>query len=256
MSGLASPDRAAADMIETGRLLHEKSLIASTEGNLSVRLGGDRFLITPSGACKGRLKAADLITVDGSGRRLAGEGKPTSELALHLALYEARPDRNAIVHAHPPTATGFAVAGVPLADCVLPEILLTVGSVPTTPYATPGEKELAEKVIPTAKEHDAFLLKNHGALALGIDIWEAYYRMEMIESFAKTLLTARTLGKVEPLTPDEVSRLLGTRPGPAAAGDRGPGYTCSEGEAEREDDLIGEVLRRVEKRLAEERGRS
>ncbi|MFH1279526.1 MAG: class II aldolase/adducin family protein [Candidatus Eisenbacteria bacterium] len=255
----------ATDMVEVGRLLYEKGLIASTEGNLSVRLGGDRFLLTPAGLCKGRMGTRDLVVVDGSGRRVSGDREPTTETDLHLRIYHARPDVNAVVHAHPPTATGFAVAGVPLADCVLPEILVTVGSVPLAPYGTPGEADLAEKALPTAKSHDAFLLKNHGAVALGGEIWQAFRRMEMIESFAKTLLTAKMLGRVEPLAPEEVAKLLGLRPTPPKKeGGCGGCGTCTHGgrggcsttaatapPKSDEDALVAEILRRVERRLTD-----
>jgi len=246
-------------IVEIGRLLYEKSLIASTEGNLSVRLGGDRFLVTPAGLGKGRLRAADLVTVDASGRRIAGARRPSTEIRVHLAIYAVRSDVQAIVHAHPPTATGFAVAGVPLADCVLPEVITTVGSVPLVPYATPGESELAERILPVARDHDAFLMQNHGAVTLGSDLLQAFHRMEMIESFARILLTARSLGRVEPLAPEEVTKLLGMRPSPSGSADKcGSCTTCSlcssagggkSMSQELSDPVVDEVLRRVESRL-------
>lgn len=252
-----------AEVVEIGRLLYEKGLIASTEGNVSARLGGDRFLLTPAGICKGRMGTRDLVVVDGTGRRVSGEREPTTETDLHLRIYRARPDVNAIVHAHPPTATGFAVAGVPLADCVLPEILVTVGSVPLAPYGTPGATDLAEKALPTAKRHDAFLLKNHGAVALGGNLWQAFHRMEMIESFAKSLLTAKTLGRVDPLAPEEVTKLLGLRVAPPTEGGGCGGCgTCTHGdrgacassreapESSDEEALVAEILRRVERKLS------
>jgi len=250
-----SPEEAGPLLVTIGRLLYEKSLVASTEGNLSIRLGDDRFLLTPAGAPKGRLRPECLVTVDGSGRLRAGQGAPSSETAMHLAIYRARPDVGAIVHAHPPTATGFAVAGIPLADCVLPEILLTVGSIPLAPYGTPGGEELAETIVPIARAHDAFLLKNHGAVTLGEEIWQAFHRMEMIESFARTLFTARLLGRVEPLERTEVAKLLGMRPAPPARAEGCGGCkTCTEKPAEGspgEDLLVEEVLRRLEERLRE-----
>jgi L-fuculose-phosphate aldolase len=236
-------------MVEVGRLLYEKGLIASTEGNLSLRLAPDRILATPTGRCKGRLSPADLVTVSETGRRVAGGGAVSSEIPLHLAIYRARPDIAAVVHAHPPTATGFAVAGVPLADCVLPEILLSVGSVPLTPYGTPSTEDLCEKVLPTARKHDAFLLKNHGAVSLGGGLWEAFHRMEMVECFAKVLFTAKLLGRVEPLDPEEVNKLLQMRPAPPGSG-CGNCATCTHGEAgSPEESLTDEIVRRVEERL-------
>ncbi len=249
MSPFPMPGEAARDLVEVGRLLYEKGLIASTEGNISLRLAPDRFLVTPTGRGKGRLAAADLITLTATGRKIAGAGEASSEIPLHLAIYRARPDIAAIVHAHPPTATGFAVAGVPLAECVLPEVLLSVGSVPLTPYGTPSTEELCEKVLPTARGHDAFLLKNHGAVSLGRTLREAHHRMEMVESFAKVLFTAKLLGRVEPLDPEEVDRLLRMRPAPPGEG-CGNCATCTHGETGSLDEsLLNEVVRRVEERL-------
>jgi L-fuculose-phosphate aldolase len=252
-----SREETARVLVEIGRLLYEKSLVASTEGNLSARIEGGRILITPAGTCKGRLREGDLVTLDASGVPLSGTGKPSSEADTHVAIYRARPDVGAIVHAHPPTATGFAVAGLPLADCVLPEVLLSVGSVPLAPYGTPGGADLAEKVLTVAQAHDAFLLKNHGAVALGRTPFEAFHRMELIESFARILLTARTLGRVEPLAPEHVRDLLGMAPRPERGGERcGACRTCGHGAAHaaseaapEEEPLVEEVLRRVVNRL-------
>lgn len=209
MSRPFTPGEAAAQITEIGKLLYQKSLIVATEGNLSVRLGPDRFLVTASGVCKGRLRSVDLVTVTGEGRRVAGGGEPSSEIPMHLAVYRVRPDVRAMVHAHPPTATGFSVAGLPLDERVLPEVLLGVGPVPLTPYGTPSTADLCEAVLPAAREHDAFLLKNHGAVTLGnVDLWQAFHRMEMVENLAKITLTARLLGCVEPLEDEEISKLL------------------------------------------------
>ena len=152
---------------------------------------------------------------------------------MHLAIYEEREDVQAIAHAHPPTATGFAVAGIPLAGCVLPEIILTVGSVPLTEYGTPSTDELPARIRNAARAHDAFLLKNHGAVTSGRDLWDACHKMEMIESFAKIVLTAKQLGRVETLAPGDVERLLSLKQGSA---DRPPGgcrgcRTCEIGRA-------------------------
>ncbi len=203
-----SVEQAARQIVEVGRVLYERGLIAATEGNMSVRLPGNRFLTTPSGLCKGRLRNHDVVTVDAGGRKRGGHGTPSSEIRMHLAIYEERPDILAIVHAHPPVATGFAVAGIPLAGCVLPEIILTVGSVPLTEYGTPSTDELPARIRGAARAHDAFLLKNHGAVASGTGLWDACHKMEMIESFAKIVLTARQLGRVEPLSSADVDKLL------------------------------------------------
>ncbi len=205
---------AADAIVDVGRLLYEKNLIVATEGNLSIRIAPNRILTTPSGRCKGRLRPWDLITVTNDGGKVGGRGNASSEILLHLSLYRERPEVGAVAHAHPPTATGFAVAGVPLADCVLPEVILTVGSVPLTPYGTPSTDELPERVLPTARKHDAFLLKNHGAVTLGKDLWQAFHRMEMVESFAKIVFTAQSLGRVQALEPADVQKLLQLENGP------------------------------------------
>ncbi len=228
MNRFPSPVEGAAAVVDAGRRLYDKGLVVSTEGNLSIRIGPNRFLTTPAGVCKGTLRDWDLVTVDGAGVKRGGRGTPSTELPLHLAIYAARPDVGAVVHAHPPTATGFAVAGVPLAQCVLPEVLLTVGTIPITPYGTPATGELPERVIPTARIHDAFLLKNHGAVALGANVLKAFHVMEMIESFAKILFTARMLGRVDPLSPEDVRKLLSLKedPSPPRSG-CGPCETCT-----------------------------
>lgn len=244
-------------IVEAGYLLYSKGLIVATEGNLSIRIGDDRIVTTPTGVCKGRLKKWDLLTITPDGRKVGGRGQPSSELPLHLALYDARPDIRAIVHAHPPTATGFAVANVPLADCVLPEVILNIGSVPIAPYGTPSTEELPERTLPTAKDHNAFLLKNHGAVTMGDELWEAFHMMELVESFAKIVLTARTLGAVEPLSPDDVKKLLrlesGVTPPASGCGNcatctgcGGSGHKKTSPTAER--DRVDEVLKRIEGR--------
>lgn len=234
MNGRPIPvDQAARQIVDVGRVLYERGLIAATEGNVSVRIADNRFLTTPSGLCKGRLRNHDVVTVDANGHKRGGHGVPSSEIRMHLAIYEERPDVLAIVHAHPPVATGFAVASVPLAGCVLPEIILTVGSVPLTDYGTPSTDELPARIRATARSHDAFLLKNHGAVASGTDLWDACHKMEMIESFAKIVLTARHLGRVESLSADDVDRLLALKKGAAARPHAGCGgcVTCEIGRA-------------------------
>jgi L-fuculose-phosphate aldolase len=151
---------------------------------------------------------ADMMVVtDLTGRKLAGERDPSSELKMHLQVYRDRPDARAVVHAHPPTATGFAVAGIPLDRAVLAEVVTTLGSVPIAEYATPSTKELPEAVRKYVKAHDGMLLANHGALTMGGDVFAAYYKMETIEHFAKISLVARMLGGERLLSRDEVSRL-------------------------------------------------
>lgn len=193
------------------RGLAERGLIAGVDGNVSVRLGPGRVLVTPSGVRKADLTAADMVQVDGAGRRRAGRRKPTSELALHLRLLAERPDVGAVVHAHPPAATGFAVAGEGFDTLVLPELIVLCGPVPLVPYGTPGTAELGERAAPFARTHDVLLLANHGAVALGATLEQAWVRMESLEHGARILLAARALGRVTPLEPAAVAALVAMR---------------------------------------------
>src|SRR5947209_10958601 len=183
-----------ADIVEIGRRMYARGYTASNDGNISVRLGGDRLLMTPKSVCKGFMSPDMMCVTDLDGRKLQGERDPSSEMLMHLEVYRQRPDVQAVVHAHPPIATGFAVAGIPLDRAVLAEVITTLGSVPLADYATPSTKELPEAVRKYVKAHDGMLLANHGALTLGADLFAAYYKMETIEPFAHISLVARLLG--------------------------------------------------------------
>lgn len=189
------------------RQLAARGLIAGQDGNLSVRLSPTRALVTPSGLLKALLSPADMVEVDLTGRKLRGRRKPTSELDLHLRILSRRPDVGAVVHAHPPTATGFAVAGEGFDQYVLPEIILLFGRVPLVPYGTPGTRELGDRVEPYIARHDGLLLANHGAVTVGPTLDAAWIRMESLEHAARILFTARALGKVTELTSDAAARL-------------------------------------------------
>ncbi len=204
---MLSEFEARREIVEIGRRLWQRGYVASNDGNISARLDADRILVTPSGLSKGFLSPTDLVVVTPDGRKLAGEREPTSELPLHLSVYARRRDVAAIVHAHPPVATGYAVARVPLAQCILPEVVLTLGSVPTADYATPSTAAVAESISRYVEEYSAILLANHGALTFGKSLEEAYFRMETVEHFATIALTARQLGGASPLTPGEVEDL-------------------------------------------------
>lgn len=245
------PMRIERDMIEVGRRLWIKDLVAANDGNLSVRLGDGTFLCTATGSIKGFLTPDDLVRIDASAEPVSGDRRPSSEIQMHLAIYAERPDVHAVVHAHPPTATGFATAGVPLDECVLPEIVATLGAIPTVPYGTPSTKELAEAVRKTARTGYASLLANHGAVTYGPDILSAYHHMERVEHFAKILLTARRLGNVQRLSRDDVARLhdaIGGRPAAAACRTRDANGTGDE-----DEELIESVAAEV-RRILEERG--
>jgi L-fuculose-phosphate aldolase len=200
-----------ADIVEVGRRLYARGYTASNDGNISVRLDGGRLLMTPKSVCKGFMSPDMMCITDLDGKKLAGERDPSSEMQMHLEVYRQRPDAKAVVHAHPPIATGFAVAGIPLDRAVLAEVVTTLGSVPIAEYATPSTKELPEAVRKYVKAHDGMLLANHGALTLGGDLFSAYYKMETIEHFAKISFVARTLGGENLLSRKEVDRLQGLR---------------------------------------------
>ncbi|MEO6222006.1 MAG: class II aldolase/adducin family protein, partial [Vicinamibacterales bacterium] len=201
------------DIVEVGRRLWTRGFVASNDGNISVRLPGDRLLMTPTGVSKGFMSPEMMVVTDLDGRLLAGEAnrKASSEILMHLMAYRHRPDVNAVVHAHPPLATGFAVAGIPLDRAVLAEVVTTLGSIPIAEYGTPSTPELPASVEPYVRTHDALLLANHGALALGKDVFAAYYKMETIEHFARISLVARMRGREHLLSREEVGRLQSLR---------------------------------------------
>lgn len=197
----------AADIAACCRRLAQHGLIAGRDGNISARASGDRILVTPSGVLKYRLTAADLVEVDRSGRRRRGRRNPTSELDLHLRILRRRGDVGAVVHAHPPAATAFALAGESLASFSLPELILLVGPVPLVPFGMPGTRELGDRVEPYLEGHEALLLAHHGAVTFGRTLEEAWIRMETLEHAARILLGARLLGRVTEITPEALARL-------------------------------------------------
>jgi len=232
-----------AEIVEVGRRMYARGYTASNDGNISARLGPDRLLMTPKSVCKGFMTPDMMCVTDLDGRKLQGERDPSSEMLMHLEVYRQRPDVQAVVHAHPPIATGFAVAGIPLDRAVLAEVLTTLGSVPIAAYATPSTKELPEAVRKYIRAHDGMLLANHGALTVGGDLYSAYFKMETVEHFAKISLVARLLGRENLISREEVMRLQALRgtygiaaPAPicadpadspgAGAGDREDPATC------------------------------
>jgi L-fuculose-phosphate aldolase len=213
------------DIVEIGRRLWERGYVASNDGNISARLDQHRLVTTPAGVSKGFMTPDMLVVTDFDGRKLAGDRKASSELKMHLQVYRDRPDAHAVVHAHPPTATGFAVAGIPLDRAVLAEVVTTLGSIPIAEYATPSTDELPAACSKYLKAHDGLLLANHGALAIGPDLFTAYYRMETIEHFAKISLVTRLLGREHLLSREEVQRLQGLR---GLYGIASPAPVCSD----------------------------
>jgi L-fuculose-phosphate aldolase len=220
-----SEQQLRADIVEVGRRLYARGYTASNDGNISLRLDASRLLMTPTSVCKGFMTVEMMCITDLDGKKIAGDRNPSSEMQMHLEVYRQRPEVQAVVHAHPPIATGFAVAGIPLDRAVLAEVVTTLGSVPIAEYATPSTKELPEAVRKYVKVHDGMLLANHGALTLGADVYAAYYKMETIEHFAKISLVARMLGGERLLSREEVTRLEKLR---GSYGIAAPGPICPE----------------------------
>lgn len=199
------------DVVHVCRKIDERAYVGGRDGNVSVRISERSVLVTPAGVRKGDIEVGDLILVDRQGERLEGRGRPSTETAMHLRIYDLRPDVRAVVHAHPPVATGFAAAGVELGECVLPEVIVGLGRVPIARYATPGTPELVASLDPVIEHHDAFLLENHGAVTVGADVLRAYQAMETVEHSARILLVARLLGGAQVLPAERVRELLESR---------------------------------------------
>jgi L-fuculose-phosphate aldolase len=194
-------------IVQYGKVLYERGFIAASDGNISVRLDEHRLLVTPTCLCKGMMSEDDLVIVDLNGRKLEGRREVSSEVAMHLLIYRMRPDISAIVHAHPPTATGFAAAGIALDKPLISEVVLTLGAVPLAPYGCPGTPELSNSLRPLVPNHDAILMANHGVVTYADDLTRAFMHMETVEHFAKITLVTRTLGRQQVLNADEVAKL-------------------------------------------------
>ncbi|MCK4548063.1 MAG: class II aldolase/adducin family protein [Candidatus Eisenbacteria sp.] len=195
------------EIVEIGRKVYAKDLVAATDGNISVRATGDTLLITPSGSCLGELGPSDLVYADFAGRVLSGPADPSSELPMHIAAYQERPDIRAIIHAHPPITTALTLAGLSLAQCVIPEIVLVFGCIPTAAYATPSSREGPEAIRSLVRKHDALVLDRHGSLTVGKDLTDAFRKLEKVEYCARVTHAARQVGNLKTLTADEVNRL-------------------------------------------------
>jgi L-fuculose-phosphate aldolase len=217
-----------------GRWMYDRGYIVACEGNLSVRLEDGRILTTPTCMNKGMLAPEDLVITGLDGRQLAGDRRVSSELAMHLLFYRMRPDVHAVCHAHPPTATGFAVAGRALNQAILPELIVGLGQIPLVQYATPGTPELSAALEPFVPHYDALLLANHGAVTCGPDLQTAFFRMETIEHCAKITLAAELAGQPVLLSSREVAKLMAARPRYSVAPPPGGGaelpITCDSGE--------------------------
>ncbi len=198
-------------IIDIGLRMYTRGFVAATDGNISVRLNKNCLLTTPSGISKGTLHEDDLIVMDFSGKVISGYRKPSSEYRLHTAIYEARPDVNAVIHAHPPLCTALTVAGISLDQPILPEVVLTLGSIPTAPYATPTTEEVPDSIKQLIPHHDAILLERHGTVTVGECCESAYNKLEKLEHTAQVMLYSLQLGSAKPLSSKQISELIKLR---------------------------------------------
>ena len=241
-------------ILDIGKRLWQREFIASNDGNITVRVGDNRLLTTPTGVSKGFMTMDMIIEMDMDGKVLSQNKKyrPSSEVKMHMEVYRQREDIRSVVHAHPPVCTSFAVAGIPLDKCVLPEAVLTLGAVPIAPYGTPSTMEIPDSIKPYLQKSDAILLANHGALTFGSDLLNAYHKMETLEHSAKIVFTAIQLGNVNMIPGPEVKKLMEIReklniPGRVnvCAGDG----SCDQSHAQPDDNQIAEITRLVMERL-------
>jgi L-fuculose-phosphate aldolase len=202
-------------IVDVGRMLWQRGLVAANDGNVSARLGRERFLCTPSGVSKGLLRPEHLVIVDAEAHPVhprAGEGlRPSSEMLMHLAAYRLRPDVEAVVHAHPPTTVALSIAGIPVAACLLPEVVLGFGAFPAAPYATPASREGVDAIRDLIGRYDALVLTRHGSLTVGASVLDAYLKLEKLEQAAVITHTLKTVGGGRPLPPEELEKLVAWR---------------------------------------------
>ena len=203
--------RARQAICEIGKLCYQKNFIVGADGNLSQRLSDGTILITPAGAMKGFLQPQQLAHIDMSGRVVDQGPGPSSEVGIHLVSYEERPEMRAMLHCHPPHAVALTIAGIDLQTPVIPEIVVTIGGIPTAPYGTPGTAELPESIRKLVRCSDTLIMKNHGSVCLGTNLLDAFKKLDMLEHTAKILWLAHSVGHVQPLADEDVQKLLATR---------------------------------------------
>jgi L-fuculose-phosphate aldolase len=208
---LKSEDEHRREICTAGRWIHGRGFVASTDGNISIRLDPRRILTSPTGISKGLMSPDEMVITDLQGRKIVGHREPSSELGMHLLIYLRRPEVNAVCHAHPPIATAHAAAGLPLNKALLSEIVISLGCVPVAQYGTPGTPELSEALEPLVQNYDAILLANHGVVTCGADLLTAFFRMETVEHFAQVSLASEMLGKQVLLSSRDVEKLLAAR---------------------------------------------
>ncbi len=249
------------EIVRIGRLIHQQEFVDGASGNLSARLPDGHLLATPSGVAKGFLEPEDLLVLDLEGKVIeAAPGrKPTSELLMHLEAYQRRPDAGGVIHAHPVTSVALSIAGVSLAECVIPEAVVVLGAIPTAPYATPSSEENRQAIRDLIVGHDAIVLQYHGTLTVGRDVWDAYLKLETLEHTAKIVAASRLLGGGPALPPEQVAKLIQTRRewGLARPGDDeefclacGVCHLPERHVASSEDRLVQEIAAQVRQALA------
>lgn len=255
-----SPYEIKKEICEMGRRVYDKGFVAANDGNISVKVNDNEFYCTPTGVSKGYMTPDMIIRIDGNGNKLEGRLNPSSEIKMHLRVYRERPDVMAVVHAHPPVATAFTVANVPLNQYILPEAVLSLGDVPTCEYGTPSTMEIPDSLMPYIQNHDAFLLKNHGALTVGNTLQKAMFVMEEVEFNAKICMYARQLGGVDEIPCEQLEKLMelrkkmnmpGRHPGCRTCPNRGTEKCHCKTDAHSacapaaDNDLVAEITRRV-----------
>src|SRR5215510_875019 len=213
------------DLIRVCHLMYERSYVVSSDGNVSVRLDDGRILATPTMTCKGRM-TEDLIAITDLEGKALNNRKASSELAMHLLIYRERSDVKAVCHAHPPHGTAFAVAGLAIDQPILSEVILTLGCVPLAGYGTPSTEELSDAMRPLIKHHNALLMANHGAVAYGSDLWQAFDRLETLEHTARIAILSRALGGSRNLPPDAIEKLINVREAAGYLGESARGQAC------------------------------
>ncbi|WP_024831703.1 class II aldolase/adducin family protein [Ruminiclostridium josui] len=205
-------EEAAHAIVEIGKRMYLKGFVASNDGNISIKIGENEILTTPTCVSKGYMTEEMLVKVDLQGQVISGTTKPSSELKMHLRVYSENPDVMAVTHAHPPVATSFAIAGIELDRAILPEAVVNLGTVPIAPYATPGSQAVPDSIAPYCRDYNAVLLANHGAVTWGKDVFEAYHRLESLEYYATVLMyTGNIIGKANELSSKQISELVEIR---------------------------------------------
>jgi len=240
-------------IIEVGKRMYNKGFVASNDGNISIKVGPNALWTTPTGVSKGYMTPDILVKVDLTGEVILGHCKPSSELKMHLRVYNENPDVIAVTHAHPPVATSFAIAGIELDRAILPEAVVNLGTVPIAHYATPGSQEVPNSIAPFCRSHNAVLLANHGALTWGKDVFEAYYRLESLEYYATVLMyTGNIIGKANELSSEQISKLIQIRQnlGIHTGGTpKGKVFESNIIESSQREDEIREIVERVTKNV-------